>query len=143
MLLMGCVQMSVYEKNESIDPDGWEINDSIEFAVEIQDTLTPLNFIFNMRHNTDYQYSNIYFFINTTYPNKQYSRDTIQLLLAGKDGKWYGEGFGKLKEVEVVLKDGVIFPMKGTYLFSFTQAMRTEALTGVEDVGIRLEKAGD
>lgn len=143
MVFLGCVQMSVFEKNEDIDPDGWKISDSIEFAVDIQDTLTPLNFIFSMRHNTDYEFSNIYFFINTTYPNNQYSRDTIQLLLAGKDGEWYGEGFGKLKEVEVMLKEGVVFPMKGTYLFRFTQAMRTDALTGVEDVGIRLEKTSE
>lgn len=138
-----CVELTVFDRTEPIDPNGWHINDSVEFAVNIQDTLTPVNFIFSMRHNTDYEYSNIYFFINTVYPNHQFSRDTIQLLLAGKDGKWYGQGFGKLKEVKVMLKDGVVFPMKGTYRFSFVQAMRVESLTGVEDIGIRLEKSGE
>jgi gliding motility-associated lipoprotein GldH len=123
-----------------VDPDGWAISDSIEFAVDITDTITPANFILSVRHNTDYGFSNIYFFLNTFYPGNSYSRDTIQLLLAGKDGKWYGKGFGQLREVEVMLREGVVFPVKGTYRFSFVQAMRVGSLRGVEDIGIRIER---
>lgn len=143
LFLGACVQVSVFESNREINPDGWNLNDSVEFVVDVTDTLSAMNFLLTLRHNTDYEYSNIYFFLNTYYPGNQYSRDTIQLLLAGKDGKWFGEGLGKLREVEVMLKPGVVFPMKGTYRFSFVQAMRVESLTGVEDIGIRIERAGD
>ena len=141
--LAGCVKVSEFEKNYPIDPEGWSINDSVEFVVPVVDTVTPMNFVLSLRHNTDYEYSNIYFFLNTFYPNNDYSRDTIQLLLAGRDGKWYGDGFGKLREVEVMLKSDVVFPMSGTYRFSFVQAMRVESLKGVEDIGIRIEKTGN
>jgi gliding motility-associated lipoprotein GldH len=140
--LAGCTQMAEFEKNYPIDPEGWSINDSVEFSVPVSDTLTPMNFVLSVRHNTDYEYSNIYFFLNTRYPNSDYARDTIQLLLAGRDGKWYGSGLGKLREVEVMLKSDVVFPMSGTYRFSFVQAMRVESLKGVEDIGIRIEKSG-
>lgn len=143
VLLGACVEESVYEKTRRVDSNGWHISDSVEFVVDVTDTITPVNFMFSIRHNTDYEYSNIYFFINTDYPNHQYSKDTIQVLLAGKDGKWFGKGFGKLKEVEVMLKDGVVFPMKGTYRFTFIHAMRVESLPGVEDVGMRLEKVAE
>ena len=143
LFLGACVQMSVFESNHEINPDGWNMKDSVEFVVDVTDTLSPMNFLLTLRHNTDYEYSNIYFFLNTRYPGNQYSRDTIQLLLAGKDGQWYGDGLGKLREVEVMLKQGVVFPMKGSYSFSFIQAMRVESLTGVEDIGIRIERAGD
>ncbi len=139
--LAGCVQVSEFEKNYPIDPDGWSISDSVEFSVPVTDTITPMNFLLSLRHNTDYEFSNIYFFLNTFYPNNDYSRDTIQLLLAGRDGKWYGSGLGKLREVEVMLKSDVVFPMTGTYRFSFVQAMRVESLEGVEDIGIRIERS--
>lgn len=143
LFLSNCVDMSVYEKNLPVDPDGWSVSDSLLFDVEITDTLTAMNFLLNLRHNDDYPYSNIYFFVNTVYPSKHYSRDTIEILLAGKDGQWYGKGFGKLKEVQIMLKDRVTFPMKGVYTFSFVQAMREEKLQGVEDLGIKIEKWGD
>jgi len=138
-LLSSCIDGSVYENNHPVDPSGWNIRDSVEFAVDISDTVTPVNFMLNIRHTIDYEYSNIYIFVNTVYPSKQYSRDTIEILLAGKDGKWFGKGMGKLKEVQVMLKDGVLFPMNGVYRFSFVQAMRVETLKGIEDIGIRIE----
>lgn len=140
LFLFGCIEGSVYENNQDVDPQGWQIQDSVEFIVEIKDTLSPANFLLNLRHNVDYEFSNIYFFVNTVYPNNHYSRDTIEILLAGKDGQWLGKGFGELKEVQVMLKDKVVFPMSGTYSFSFVQAMRSEGLMGVEDIGIRIEK---
>lgn len=133
----------MFEKNLTVDPAGWSVTDSLTFEVEITDTLTAMNFLLSLRHNDDYPYSNIYFFVNTVYPSQHYSRDTIEILLAGKDGQWYGKGFGKLKEVQVMLKDRVVFPMKGNYTFSFVQAMREENLPGVEDLGIQIEKSGD
>lgn len=139
--LAGCMKTSVYERNLQVDPGGWDIDDSLEFAVEVTDTLTPVNFLFTLRHNTDYRYSNIYFFLNTYYPDNRYSRDTIQILLAGKDGKWFGKGFGRLKEVDVMLKDKLVFPRSGIYRFSFVQAMREQSLSGIEDIGIRIEKS--
>lgn len=140
LALWSCVKLSLYEKNIAVDPDGWSLSDSIEFVVEIEDTLSPMNFLLNLRHNTDYEYSNIYFFVNTVYPGNDYSRDTIEILLAGKDGKWFGKGFGELKEVQVMLKNRVVFPRAGTYRFSFVHAMREDPLVGIEDVGIRIEK---
>ncbi len=142
-LLVSCEPPALYERNMPVDPAGWNIADSVAFEVPIGDTVNSMKFTLSLRHNADYAYSNIYFFLSTWYPDQRYSRDTIQLLLAGKDGKWFGRGFGKLKEVEVVLKDRVVFPMKGTYRFSFVQAMRTESLEGVEDIGVRIEKADD
>jgi gliding motility-associated lipoprotein GldH len=34
------------------------------------------------------------------------------------------------------------FPARGNYVFNIQQAMRTEDLKGIADVGLRLEKHG-
>lgn len=139
--MSSCIDQPYYEKNLSIDPSGWQINDSIIFTFDIDDTLSPMNFLLNIRHSTEYNYSNIYLFINSIYPNGQTNRDTVEILLAAKDGKWYGTGLGKLKESQILLKHNLIFPFSGTYEFSLVQAMREQNLKGIEDVGIRIEKS--
>ncbi len=143
VIAVSCNNGSLYEKNLEVNNSGWNINDSLIFNVEINDTISPVNFYLNLRHNVDYEYSNIYFFVNTVYPDLQSTRDTIQVLLAGKDGEWFGSGLGQIKENQVLLKRGVVFPMKGAYEFSFVQAMRVNELKGIEDIGIRIEKMQD
>lgn len=141
MIFGGCTQPSYFEDQQTIDPQGWAAGDTVSFSVDIQDTVRSMDFLLTLRHNTDYPYSNIYFFVKTVYPDRNYSRDTLEILLAGKDGKWFGEGFGKLKEVQVMLKDRVVFPEKGTYRFEFVQGMREEKLEGVEDLGVQIRES--
>jgi len=129
-----------YEENQPFDSQIWERDGLVVFQVDIQDTLSPFNFIINVRHNTDYRYSNIFLFLDTDYPDGNHSRDTLECLLAAPDGRWYGKGAGKIKENQILLKRNVFFPMKGIYGFKFEQAMRTEELQGMEDFGVRIER---
>lgn len=140
LIFVSCDQNGVFEKNETIPKAAWSASHKVGFDVEIKDSIQLYNFYLNLRHNTDYEYSNLYLFIGMTYPDGNYTRDTIELILARPDGKWIGKGFGKLKENNILIKRGVVFPMTGNYRFEFEQAMRTQELKGIEDVGIRLEK---
>ena len=135
----GCNPDVIYEKNHSLSGT-WERSEKPEFNVEITDTLTPVNFLLNIRHNTSYPYSNLFLFINTFYPNGMDTRDTVEILLARPDGEWLGSGLGKLKSSRIMLKQGVVFTMTGTYTFQFEQAMRVKELQGMEDFGITIEK---
>lgn len=139
-VVSACNTIALYEKNNSIESGIWNQENTLSFDVDILDTIAPYDFYLNIRHNDDYEYSNLFLFIDTYYPTAEYTRDTIEILLANTAGKWYGEGFGELKEIRVLLKQGVSFPSSGNYTFSFVQAMRTENLNGIEDFGIRIEK---
>jgi len=140
IFITSCDLNRYYEKNHPLDNHSWERGGFVGFQVDIQDTLSPFNFIINIRHNTDYRYNNIFLFLNTLYPDGNQSRDTLECLLAAPDGEWYGKGAGKIKEIQVLFKRNVLFPMKGNYEFKFEQAMRVEELQGMEDFGIRIEK---
>jgi gliding motility-associated lipoprotein GldH len=145
LLLIGfaitsCRQGMVYHNNKSIPSGVWDQDSLVKFTVNIDDTVSPLDFYLNLRHTTDYRYSNIYFFVETLFPSGQYSKDTIEFILADKRGEWYGKGFGSIKEFRVLLRKGIRFPAKGEYRFIFEQAMREEELKGIEDIGITLEK---
>lgn len=141
--IYSCDSSRVFEENKHI-PDGVWVNKILaEFEFEITDTSSLHNIYLNIRHNTDYQYSNLFLFVDSYYPNGSHSRDTIECLLADVDGRWFGKGLGKIKENQILLNQAVYFPLRGQYKFSFEQAMREKELPGIEDIGVRIEKMQD
>jgi gliding motility-associated lipoprotein GldH len=83
----------------------------------------------------------LYLFLNTRLPNSNLTRDTIELVLADVNGKWLGKGFGAIKDNQIPVRNNLIFPIKGEYIFGIEQAMREETLVGLVDIGIRVEQA--
>jgi len=140
VFLQSCDPSRFYEGNFTINKANWPASEKIGFDIDIVDSIQSYNFYINVRHNTDYDYSNLYLFVGIHYPNNDYTRDTIELVLAKPDGEWLGKGFGKLKENNILIKKQMAFPHTGVYRFEFEQAMRTRELSGIEDLGIRLEK---
>ena len=66
--------------------------------------------------------------------------DKFEITLADPAGKWLGGGFGGLKTREVIFRRNVFFPVSGNYKITIQQGMREDVLTGISDVGVRIEK---
>jgi len=139
-LFSGCSKNAIFEKNYSFENGTWNRTEKPSFEVPVADTIDPVNFLINIRHNNDYPYSNLFLFVNTQYPDGNETRDTIEFVMARPDGEWLGKGFGKLKSLTVLLQPHLVFPKKGNYVFTFEQAMRVDELEGIEDFGISIEK---
>lgn len=140
VFLSSCDPNRIYEKNIRVSPNGWSVGEKVLFEAPIIDSVVLCNFYINLRHTEDYKFSNLYLFIDTYVPQGQHARDTIELILADKTGKWYGEGFGKIKEYQVLIRQGVVFPVTGVYNIAIQHGMRETELQGIEDVGIRFER---
>lgn len=140
VILSSCDPDRIYENNIRVPQNGWSVSENVSFEVPITDSVALSNFYINLRHTEDYKFSNLYLFIDTYVPQGQHARDTIELILADKTGKWYGEGFGKIKEYQVLIRQGVVFPVTGLYNISIQHGMRESDLQGIEDVGIRFER---
>lgn len=134
-----CSTDVVYNENRTIDKKGWFKNDIARFDIEIDDSLATYDYYINIRHTVDYRYSNLYIFMNTTYPNGNTGRDTVEFVLADKSGKWFGNGWGDLKEISIPIVKEMKFPLKGAYTFQIQQAMRIDTLKEINDIGIRIE----
>jgi gliding motility-associated lipoprotein GldH len=141
LFICSCEKSLVFEKNEKLSGGQWDQNDKIDFDVMINDTAEAHNFYINIRHGGNYQFSNIFMFISTKMPDGKSFRDTLECTLAADDGKWYGSGIGDIRDVRILFKRNLIFPLKGKYHFGIEQAMRMSPLPYVFDVGIRVEKA--
>ena len=138
--LSSCDPKRVFEKDEEIKNSIWNKEAKVHFEINISDTISAHNFYVNVRNADGYPYSNIYMFITTVFPDKKFSRDTLECILADESGKWLGSGLGDIWDNQILFKKGVRFPVQGTYRFTLEQAMRVDNLPMIMDVGLRIEK---
>jgi len=139
-VLQSCDTKRFFEENKIIEKSVWNNKDKAIFNVLITDISSSYDFFINLRISGDYQYSNIYLFLKTVFPDGKIARDTIECQLADYDGKWLGSGISNLKFNRFLFQKGVRFPRKGQYVFEVEQAMRVNDLKGISDIGIRIEK---
>jgi gliding motility-associated lipoprotein GldH len=126
---------SVHLKNNR-----WKASDTLFYNFNSKDTLSTYDFYFEIRNTTDYDMQNLYLFITAYYPGNTFSRDTAECILAAADGKWFGKGMGKHKDNRFLFRRGVRFRKPGNYIIAVNQAMRTDTLNGISDVGILIKK---
>lgn len=118
----------------------WDKKTQQKFDFKIDDAQNPKNIIIVVRNNNDYPYSNIRFIVNATdAQTKKKSVDTLNYVLAKPNGEWIGKGFGDTKETLFQYKLNYKFPKNGDYSIGIIQAMRTDQLKGIEDIGLKIE----
>lgn len=137
--LNSCDPGMVYDQFEKTQNNEWAWEDVKRFEVEINDSLNFFNVYTNIRHTKAYPKSNLYLFVTIKGPGNNEIRDTIDVQIANKHGKWLGSGFGEVKFVRKKIKNGVRFAHKGKYIIEVEQGMRLPTIP-VTDVGIRIEK---
>ena len=140
-LLSSCDRNRVFEKNIDIPDYAWDVKNKPSFEVDIDDTVSLHNLYVNIRQASHYQYANLYMFITIKFPNGKLAKDTLECVLSDETGHWKGEGMGDIWDNQILWKPNIKFPITGKYTFEFEQAMRTEQLNFVMDVGLRVEKA--
>lgn len=144
VLLASCDSNRIYEENKAIDGGSWSIDNKISFEAEIKDTMRPVNMYINLRNGGEYQYSNLFMFVTTIFPNGKQIVDTVECVLAGSKG-WHGNGLGGVWSHQILYKRNVRFPIKGNYIVEFEQAQRfgeqayIPDLESIFDVGLRIE----
>jgi gliding motility-associated lipoprotein GldH len=142
LILVGCDPGRIYDQSYAVQGKSWDRDSTFHYTVSIDDSIQLHDFYISIRNNTDYPYSNIYFFFTTEFPNGHITTDTIECILADKDGRWLGNGSGAIKDNLILLQRGLRFPITGDYHFFIEQAMRDKKLSGIEDVGLRVEISG-
>ena len=126
------------------EEDSWHADSIITLNHSVVDTITKQNLYLKIRHTTDFEYQNIFLFVDF-----QEKRDTIEVALSEKNGKWLGSGFGDIKEVEYCLAKEIIFNSKKASNVNVEQAMRygdqpvITNLKGIIALGINIKKSED
>ncbi len=137
---VACNNNSVYDRYTAIPDMKWAAKNPVVFNVEITDTINAHNVYINIRNSSKYENMNLFLFVHTTSPSGAELIDTMECTLADDRGKWLGSGWGDIYDNRFLYKKQVRFPVQGEYTFKITQAMRTEELKNISDVGLRIDK---
>ena len=144
LLLLVCCNTNTESSYSVFEEDSWHADSIITLNHSVVDSTTKHNLYLKIRHTTDFEYQNIFLFVDF-----QEKRDTIEVTLSEKNGKWLGSGFGDIKEVEYCFAKEVIFNSKKTSNVTFEQAMRygdqpvITNLKGIIALGINIKKSED
>ena len=144
-LVVGFVSCQNENKKEvyhSFNNNTWNTDSTVSFKLDNVDTTSSHDLYLMVRHTTNFKFQNLFLFTN--FENQ---KDTLEVVLSEKSGKWLGKGFGETKELKIKIKKNIKFKQNQEQIFFVEQAMRYEDLekiinlTEIVAVGIGLYKS--
>ena len=139
-----CNKKNVYQKFFDVPENTWNTDSLINFELANLDTSINYKVFLNIRHGVEYKYQNIFLFSKT-----DYNKDTLEIYLCDNVGKWYGKGWGDVKEVTVDISSINKKKIITSKSLSFEQAMRygdkvsIDNLQHIHSLGIIIQKHND
>ena len=140
-LMAACNENTVYHSYQSLPNEGWAKSDTLSFQCPVTDSIpATLRLFAEVRNRSEYPYHNLYLFIQENLLDSTVWRtDTIAINLADTTGRWLGNGWGSIYQTAVFVKS--VRPLHpGNYTIKIMHGMQDEKLTGLNDVGIRIER---
>lgn len=129
VVLLSSCSSTRHESYFSFDNIGWNTDSIISFKYAIEDTLCTYEMKLKIRHTVSYEYQNLFVFLE-----EEEKKDTIEIFIADKAGKWIGSGIGGVREVEYVFDTKRRYNRKANYNLNVEQAMRYGQLEKIENL---------
>lgn len=141
-VLTSCEDKSaIVDTNIELDKHNWSYSEKVKVPLSIEQTEIPCNLYLNLRHTSNYKYSNIFLLIHIIGPDGKKTTERREFKLALADGEWLGSGSGNMYSYQILFKENFKFPLNGKYVIELEQNMRDNPLDYITDAGIRVEKA--
>ena len=143
VMFISCDNNIVFDDYKTFENQTWNADSIIIWNYSVIDTISQNQLVIKVRHTTDYEFQNLFLFV------KAEKTDTLELLLANKEGKWLGKGVGDVREVEFVYAKDKVFAEKGEFTFEIEQAVRygelekIQHLNNIQAIGLSIQKQDD
>ena len=135
---LSCRHETILNKTSHTPEGSWTYIDPVVFECHVEDTNLAYNAVFSLKHTKNYPWSNVFFLITTVFPDLETRIDTLECVLASRDGRWLGRKYGSYYSMDFLYKDGVRFPQTGTYRFEIRHAMR-EDVHEIVQLGMKIK----
>lgn len=146
--ISSCNPNRVFEKNIDIPNKIWSKDFKPEFEFEISDTNLIYSLSVNVRHTNFYPFSNLWVMAYTTFPDGKTISSRVELPLADKDGKWFGDCLGDICDANISIQEKTLFNQIGKHKITFEQIMRNKSLNvdelpAIMAIGLKVEKLAE
>jgi gliding motility-associated lipoprotein GldH len=138
-LLSSCEEAPTYEKTYAFENNEWAQDVKPSFSVDIKNVDKEYDFVLTLRTTTDYKYSNLWVYMNTTTPSGKKGREPFEIKIANPDGSWTGKKTGTIVENSLYFKRRKM-PEKGKYVFVLEQGITNSKVDEVLDLGILVQE---
>ena len=81
-MVISCNESIVFEEYKSFESQKWNADSAAFFNYVISDTTSKNIIKIKLRHTVDYEFQNLFLFVETDV------LDTVELILATKEGMW-------------------------------------------------------
>jgi gliding motility-associated lipoprotein GldH len=140
IFLLGCQKGILFTEFKHLPVSGWEADSVFCFELSLQDSQPICDVEILVRHTDQYEYQNLWLFVEMKRDSITLSRDTIGCYLASDRGEWYGTGM-RVYEMPISYLESYAFPSEGISKIYVSHGMRSTILRGVIDLGVKvLEK---
>lgn len=129
LCLLSCGRGALYHSYRPTGSEGWFRDDTLTFRPD-----SPLaagearRLLVGIRHSDSYAYRDLWLVVNN---------DTLHVHLADSSHRWYGKGFGELRQLTVPMN---LDRPEGDSIreVRIVHIMQDNPLTGIHDVGIQI-----
>lgn len=139
LMFFGCQKNVFFSESVKFADDTWSINQSAKFTVPVDDSNSSYNIKIYAKHAKIYAYNNLWVFLKITTPENKVQFDTLNMLFIGNH-QYTGECNSNYCENIFTLADSVKFTATGTYTFDMIQGLRQDSITGINKIGLIIEK---
>jgi len=142
ILFSSCSDSRIFDEFHDLDDGIWPMDSAQAFSFSINNTDENYQLSYLIRNTADYPYYNLYlkFTIEDSVHQVIASKMQEVILFDPKTGKPYGSGLGDIFSHEFLSVEKMTFPYKGRFTFSVQQYMRVESLSGIQSVGLKIER---
>lgn len=144
LILTGCDKSRVYEFDHDFNGSIWKASDVRSFEFEIADLAQLYNIHYRVRNSSEYPFSRIFVSFKLIDPTEVELQSGLvsNYLFDQKSGVPFGSsGVGDKFDHQFLLIGKRKFTKKGKYHVTLEQFMRTDTLSGIEALGVRVERA--
>lgn len=141
LLLTACTDSIPYHSYHHFTTQEWNKNDTVILHLAVTDSFpNRYEILFLVRNQSTYPYQDLAVTLWYNLPDSlSWKSRELNLMLADKDGKWFGSGLGGLYQFSLSLDDVQIsHPCNPT--FKVIHRMQDDYLHGINDIGILLKK---
>ena len=139
IVFFSCNDNIVFSEFQPVQDKKWDKRDVFAFQFEIKDVSVPYNISMQLRNSRLYPYQNIGVIFEESGLSGTLNLDTIECMIADSTGKWKGNGI-TLFQNQFPVKENYHFPDTGNYTIGIRHVMLDDRLTGIEDIGLLIEK---
>lgn len=139
-MMAGCSSNTVFKQYNKMDRASWNRFDIQEFEVPVKKG-DKLDFYLSLRHHTNFPYN--FIDVNVTFftPGGEMRTLDYHHRLIGPDLKWKGDGMGELWDIDLPVRQDLLFTSNGICKVRIESKMSRVELPGIIEVGLIAKKS--